>query len=65
MNVVAVSWMVVRSCGQVLSPPTRGSALVNVMYGSMCPSTTLRVASSASSLNTTPVCDLTLPMCAL
>ncbi len=51
--------------GQVLSPPTCGSASVNVMSGVLCPSTTSRAALSASSLCVTPMCDLTLPMCVL
>ena len=55
----------VRVWGQVLSPPTGGSASVNIMSGVLCPSTTLRAAVSASSLCVTPVCDSTLPMCVL
>ena len=51
--------------GQVLSPPIGGSALVNVMSGVLCPSTTFRAVVSASSLCVTPVCNLTLPMCVL
>jgi hypothetical protein len=38
---------------------------VDVIFGSMCPSTTLRTAFSASSLCVTPMCDFTLPMCVL
>ncbi len=53
----------VRVWGQVLSPPTGGSASVNIMSGVLCPSTTLRAAVSASALCVTPVFDLTLPMC--
>ena len=60
-----VSCLVVRSWGQVLSPPIGGSASVNIMYGVLSPSTTLRAVVSASSLCVTPVCDLTLPMCVL
>ena len=51
--------------GQVLCPPTGGSASVNIMSGVMCPSTPLRAAVFASSLCVTPVCDFTLPMCVL
>ena len=51
--------------GQVLSPPTGGSASVNIMSGALCPSTTLRAVVSASSLCLTLVCDFTLPMCVL
>ena len=54
-----------RVWGQVLSPPTGGSASVNIMSGVLCPSTTLRAAVSVSSLCVTPVCDLTLPVCVL
>ena len=50
---------------QVLSPPTDGSASVNIMSGVLCLSTTLRAAVIALSLCVTPVCDLTLPMCVL
>ena len=42
-----------------------GSAYVNIMYGGLCSSTTLRAAVSASSMCLTPVCDLTLPICVL
>jgi len=65
VNMVAVSWLIVQSFGQDLSPYTGGSAHMNIMSGSLCPSTTLRAASSASSLCVTPVCDFTLPMCVL
>jgi len=51
--------------GQVLSPPTGGSASVNIMSGVLCPSTTLRAAMCSSSLRVTPVCDLSLPICVL
>jgi len=54
-----------RVWGQALSPPTGGSALVNVMSRVLCRSTTLRAAASASSLCVTPVCDFILPMCVL
>jgi len=60
-----VSFFVPRSWGQILIPPTSGSASVNIMSGVLCPSTTLRAAVFASSLCLTPVCDLTLPMCVL
>ena len=39
-----------------------GSATVNCMSGSLCLSTILRAAVSASSLCVTPVCTFTLPM---
>jgi hypothetical protein len=60
-----VSLLVFRVWGQVLSPPTGGSASVKILSGVLCPSTTLRAAMSASSLCVTPVCDLALPMCVL
>ena len=60
-----VSLLVLLIWGQVLSPPTGGSASVNVMSHVLCTSTTLRADVSASSLYVTPVCDLTLPMCVL
>ena len=59
------SLLVFRIRGQVLSPPTGGSALVNIMSGILYPSTTLRPHVSASSLCVTIVCDLTLPICVL
>jgi len=59
------SFLVFRVWGQVLSPPTDGSASVNIMSGVLCLSTTLRAAVIALSLCVTPVCDLTLPMCVL
>ena len=52
-----VSFFVSRIWGHVLSPLIGGSASVNVMSGVFCPSTTLRVAVSASSMCVTPVCD--------
>jgi hypothetical protein len=58
-----VSFFFPRSWGQVLTPPTGGSVSVNIMYGVLCPSTTLRAAVFDSSLCVTPVCDSTLPMC--
>ncbi len=54
-----VSLVVFRIYGHVLSPPTGGSALVNIMSGVLSPSTTLRAVVSASLLCMTPVCDLT------
>jgi hypothetical protein len=60
-----VSFPFFRVWGQVLSLPTDGSVLVNIMSGVLCPSTTLRAVVSASSLNVTPVCVFTLPMCVL
>ena len=60
-----VSMLVVRVWDQVLSPPTGGFASLDIILGNLCPSTTLRVVVSASSLCVTPVCDLTLPMCVL
>ena len=54
-----------RVCGQILSPPTGGSASVKIMSGVLCPSVTLRAVVSASPLCVTPVCDITLPMCVL
>ena len=39
-----------------------GSASVKVMSGLVLPSTTLWAPTSASSLQTTPVCDLTFPI---
>ena len=66
VDVVVLSWLNVQIHGQALSPPIMGgSAPVNVMPGSMCPSPTLRAAVCASSLFFTPVCDFTLPMCIL
>jgi hypothetical protein len=59
------SLLVFRIWGQVLSPPTGGSASVKVMSGILCPSTTLRADVSASSLCVTPVRDLILPICVL
>jgi hypothetical protein len=50
-----VSFLVSRSWGQVLSPPTGGFVFVNMMYGVLSPSTTLRAVVSASSLCVTPV----------
>ena len=47
-----------RIWGQVLSPPTCGSASVKIMSGVLRPSTTLRAVVSASSLCVNPVCDL-------
>ena len=44
-------FLVFRVWGQVLSPPTGGSASVNIMSGVLYPST--------SSLCVTPVCDFT------
>ena len=58
-----VSLLVFRVWGQVLSPPTGGSASVNIMSGVLYPSTTLRSVVSPSSMCVTPVCDFTLPMC--
>jgi len=60
-----VSLLVIRVWDQVLSPPTGGSASVNIMSGDLCPSTTLRADVSASLLCVTPVCDFTLPICIL
>ena len=60
-----VSFLVFLIWGQVRSPPTGGSASVNIMSRVLCPSTTLRAVVSASSLCVTPVCDLTLPMCVI
>ena len=54
-----------RAWGQVLSPPTGGSASVKIMSGVLCPSATLRAVVFASSLCVTPMCDFTLPMCVL
>jgi len=63
VDVVVLSWLDdVRRCNQVLSPPTGGSAPMKVMPLSMCPSTRLRAAASASSLSVNPVCDFTLHM---
>jgi len=45
-----VSLLVFRVWGQVLSPPTSGSALVNIMSGALGPSTTLRAVVSTSSM---------------
>ncbi len=61
----AVSFLVPRICGHVLSPLIGGSASANVVSRVFCPSTTPRAAASASSLCVTPVCDFTLPMCVL
>ena len=61
----AVPFPFCRVWGQVLSPPTGGSAPVKIMSGALCPSATLRAVVSASSLCVTPVCDFTLPMCVL
>jgi len=58
-----VSLLVFRVWGRILSPPTGGSALVNIPSGVLFSSSTLRAVVSASSLCVTPVCDLTLPMC--
>ena len=55
--------LVFRVWDQVLSPPTVGSASVDIMSGDLCLSTTLRAVVYASSLCVTPVCHLTLPMC--
>ena len=60
-----VTLLVLLIWGQVLSPPIGGYASVNITAGVLCPSTTLRVDVSASSLCATPVRDLTLPMCVL
>jgi hypothetical protein len=60
-----VSFTIFRVWGQVLSPPTGGSASVKIMSEVLCPSTTLRADVSASSLGVTPACDLTLPMCVI
>jgi len=57
-----VSLIVFRVWGQVLSPPTGGSASVNIMSGVLCPSTRLWVAVSASSSCVTPMSDFTLPI---
>ena len=65
MNVGAESRLVVRSRGQVLSPPMDGFASMNNKSSSLWPSTTLRAAGVASSLCVTPVCDLSLLMCVL
>ena len=43
--------------------PMGGSACVNIMSGSMSPSTTPHAPVSAASLYLTPVWDLTLPIC--
>ncbi len=48
--------------GKVLSHLISGSVSMYVMSGVLCPSTTLRVDVSASSLYVTPAYDLTLPM---
>ena len=45
-----VSLPVFRVWGQVLSPPTGGSASVKIMSGFLCPFTTLRAEVPASSL---------------
>ena len=45
--VLVVSWLFVRSCGHILGPLTGGSAPVNVISGSICSSTALRIDSSA------------------
>jgi hypothetical protein len=60
-----VSFPCFRVWGHVLSPPTGGSASVNIMSRALCPSTTLRADVSASSLCVALVCDFTLPMCVL
>jgi len=60
-----VSFPFFRVWGQVLSPPTGGSASVNIMSGILCPSTTFRAVVTATSFCVTPVRDLTLPMCVL
>ena len=60
-----VSLLVLLIWGQVLRSPIAGYALVNIMSGVLCPSTTLRAVVSASSLCVTPLCDLTLPICVL
>ncbi len=60
-----VSFLVFLVWGQVLSPPTGGSASMNITSGVLCPSTTSRAAESASSMCMISVCDLTLPMCVL
>jgi len=65
MDMVVLYWLVVRSCGQVLIPPTGGSSPVNVMSSSMYPSITPQAAAFTSSLCVTQVCDFTLPMCVL
>jgi len=54
-----------RVWGQVLSPPTGGSASLKIMSGVLCPSTTLRADVPASSLCVTLVRYLTLSMCVL
>ena len=43
------SLIVVRIRGRFLSPPTGGSASVNIMSGGLCPSTTFLAIVSASS----------------
>ena len=62
VNLVVLSLLVVRSLGQVRSPPMGESAPVKVMSGSMGPSTTIWSAAYASSLLAIPVCDFTLTM---
>ena len=57
-----VSLLVFRYWGQVLSPPSDGSASVKIMSGVLCPSTTLRAVVYTLSLHVTPVCNLTLLM---
>jgi hypothetical protein len=57
--------LVFRIRGQVLSPPTGGSSSVKIMYGVLCPSTTLQATVFAPSSCVTLVCNLTLPMCVL
>ncbi len=63
VEVGGVSLKVFRIWVHVLSPPTGGSASVNIMSSVLRPSTTLRAVVSTSSLCVPPVCDLTLPMC--
>ena len=51
--------------GHVRRPTIGGSESSNVMSGVCSPSTTALAALSAVSLYSTPVCDLTFPLCVL
>ena len=63
--VSGLSGVVLLICGHVLRPHTGGSASSNVMSGMASPSTTCLAVSSAASLCSMSVCDLTWPMCVL
>ena len=65
MIVSGLLGVVILIYGHVLRPPTGGSASSNVVSGGTSPSTTFLAASSAASLYSMSVCDLTFPMCVL